>query len=203
MVDSADDIPPAPAGFHYRGEEPQELSSDNFSKLARRCSFAELKQSRKERYRDLYRRIGDVKGKPVIMCVCGKTYSCAYNKNCAAPSDDIDIGNYFAHVKSVHPWELTAKDQGEAAAIANGPPKGTLLTPGAFTGTGFSSSAGKLTPTAVKKRVCHELASMIANKGSFPLSMVEDVAFREGLRRVVAYFSPGSVPDPDLDLIQI
>ena len=97
MVDFADSIlfPVAPTGFHYRYDEPQELSPGNFSKLARRCSTAELSKSRKERYRDLYHRLRDVKGKPVIMCVCGKLYSCAYNKGCVAPSDDIDIGNFL------------------------------------------------------------------------------------------------------------
>jgi hypothetical protein len=95
--------------YHYRGELPKRFDG-NVSRLARFIDNEET-LSRKEKYIDLYicEDVSDVKkGKltPRLLClVCRERINCFYNNT------NLDFTNFFNHLLSKHPSELTIKDQ--------------------------------------------------------------------------------------------
>jgi hAT family C-terminal dimerisation region len=181
-------LPTAPDGFHYRGQEPKTVTTvdkngkaiTSVSRLARYVPD-ENKKNLKEKYFDLFcfiRDEGESK-KPVCMCTCcGKEVITTYSKGI---NRQIDISNMVKHWKSLHISELTPKDQGqsEAKAFASSP----------FEQAKRNSKTGKRSPSEIKTMVSSALAEMIIRKGTFPISMVDDAAFREGVRAILKIFS--------------
>ncbi len=59
---------------------------------------------------------------------------------------------------------------------------------------GLSYSKNKANDTtSLKKKVTTAIASMVADKGSFPFQMIEDPAFRNGVRAVVRLYAPDAI----------
>jgi hypothetical protein len=110
--------PPAPQGFHYRGDAP----TYHDGKMSKLCTFVENEETKtkKEKYEHMFVRLDDhVSGVPQLLCACNKIVKVAFYKGKHSTTcNDIDYGNLFSHMESTHPFELTAKDQA--------PKKGTV-----------------------------------------------------------------------------
>jgi hypothetical protein len=110
-----------------------------------------------------------------------------YYKN----SEEFDLGNLFRHLQSKHPEQLSPADQTITNAVDKPPVK---LGIGAMLAGGFSYVSGKVNSiTLQKKKVTTAIASMVAEKGSFPFKLVECPAFRAGVRAVVRLYVPDAI----------
>ena len=183
----------APAGFHYRGQPMVQLEDGKFSVLVHQIDD-EKNQTKKDKYRHLWCRVEDTGENPMYRCFCGEQKSCSYYKNSSKSKDEgnIDIGNIYRHVKSKHPHELSREDFGTAtetaaasASAAAVPSKANFFVP--------KATSQKHPMSKVKADVRAALAEMIADKGSFPFSMVEDPHFRAGVRKIVSIYSKDAV----------
>jgi hypothetical protein len=177
-----------PVGFHYHGQLPIiNPASGAPSKLAR--FIEDDKVNRKIKYVDLFCKYKlDIADKPQVTCLCClKTFACGYYKN----SEEFDLTNLFRHLQSKHPEQLSPSDQTVIDTVETPPVK---LGIAAMLAGGLSYSKNKANnTTTLKKKVTTAIASMVADKGSFPFQMIEDPAFRNGVRAVVRLYAPDAI----------
>jgi hypothetical protein len=166
-----------PTGYHFQGQAPKiNPATGHPTKLAR--FIEDDKVNRKDKYLDLFcKNKADIEGKPQITCLCcGKMIACFYYKS----GDNYDMANFFRHIQSKHPEQLSPADQ---LSVIVDKPSEKLGIAAMLVGQ-FSYSTNKAKSiTLQKKKVTLAIANMVAQKGSFPFKMVEDPAFRAGVRK--------------------
>lgn len=175
--------------YHFRGEVPKIVDGQP-SRLARRDFPG---KDRNEIYADIYCYLQDeiprgpsssAKQVPVLLCLlCRQKRKVSYTN-----SGNLDISNFLSHLKTKHPTELTIADQLKGG-ISDEKADGKFDPQPKLTAESFTLPKPE-TPNDIKSKVSDCIAQMIANHGSFPISLTEDVHFRSGVRAILGHFAP-------------
>jgi len=208
---AAGTLPAAQAGFHYRGQPPTVGGDGQPSLLAH--YHPGKKGTVRDRYGHLFSQQKDKDDNLLasVTCLCCRV-AVAVKFN-SSSSKEVDLTNFSRHLENFHRSELTPTDQLTARVAKKEEKKqdqlsGAKRKAGDSGGSGGGGAAaggintigaqwakhsnGASGSTVMKRKVTTALANMIANNGAFPLSMIEDADFRDGVRAVVKTFAPAA-----------